>query len=66
MHEVQLYAGGKVEAVVYGHEEKPEGVPREEYVARMNRGIREACERGLEKGYVRDVLRRWIPEEEGK
>ncbi|KAL1862491.1 hypothetical protein Daus18300_008588 [Diaporthe australafricana] len=36
--------------------------PRDEYVARMNRGIEEAvAEWGLPGGYVRDVMRRYIP-----
>lgn len=36
--------------------------PRAEYVVRMNAGIREAgAEWGLPRGYVRDVMRRYIP-----
>lgn len=36
--------------------------PRDEYVVRMNAGIREAgAEWGLPRGYVRDVMRRYIP-----
>lgn len=36
--------------------------PRAEYVVRMNKGIREAgAEWGLPRGYVRDVMRRYIP-----
>lgn len=36
--------------------------PRAEYVVRMNKGIREAgAEWGLPRGYVRDVMRLYIP-----
>jgi hypothetical protein len=37
-------------------------VPREEYVYRMNQGIRDALERGVPDDYVRDVMRKYIPE----
>ncbi|KAJ4337769.1 hypothetical protein N0V95_008248 [Ascochyta clinopodiicola] len=36
--------------------------PREEYVYRMNQGIRDAVERGVPEEYVRDVMRKFIPE----
>ena len=36
-------------------------VPREEYVYRMNRGIRDALALGVPEGYVRDVMRKYIP-----
>ncbi|KAL1605955.1 hypothetical protein SLS59_003078 [Nothophoma quercina] len=36
--------------------------PREEYVYRMNQGIRDALERGVPESYVRDVMRKFIPE----
>lgn len=40
--------------------------PRAEYVMRMNTGIREAgAEWGLPRGYVRDVMRRYIPSDDG-
>lgn len=39
--------------------------PRAEYVVRMNTGIREAgAEWGLPRGYVRDVMRRYIPSDD--
>ncbi|KAF3043624.1 hypothetical protein E8E12_000779 [Didymella heteroderae] len=37
-------------------------VPRDEYVYRMNQGIRDALERGVPAEYVRDVMRKFIPE----
>lgn len=40
--------------------------PREEYIHRMNMGIRDALEAGMPRDYVDGVLRRWIPEEEGE
>lgn len=36
--------------------------PRYEYVYRMNQGIRDAIERGVPEEYVRDVMRKFIPE----
>lgn len=36
--------------------------PRDEYVYRMNQGIRDAIERGVPEEYVRDVMRKFIPE----
>ncbi|KAI1272312.1 hypothetical protein F5Y07DRAFT_304703 [Xylaria sp. FL0933] len=35
--------------------------PKEEYIDRMNRGIKEASERGLFPMYVKSVIRRYIP-----
>lgn len=37
------------------------GKPKNEYVGRMNLGIREAVEKGLPVAYVNDILREWIP-----
>ncbi|KAF3052874.1 hypothetical protein E8E11_010775 [Didymella keratinophila] len=37
-------------------------VPRDEYVYRMNQGIRDALERGVPEEYVQDVMRKFIPE----
>ncbi|KAJ4399817.1 hypothetical protein N0V91_009181 [Didymella pomorum] len=37
-------------------------VPRDEYVYRMNQGIRDALERGMPEEYVQDVMRKFIPE----
>ncbi|KAF2485148.1 hypothetical protein BDY17DRAFT_308595 [Neohortaea acidophila] len=36
--------------------------PRKEYVVRMNKGICDAVEQGVPEGYVRGVLRGFIPE----
>lgn len=36
--------------------------PRDEYVYRMNQGIRDAVKRGVPEEYVRDVMRKFIPE----
>lgn len=43
-------------------------VPREEYVYRMNQGIRDAVRMGVPEEYVREVMRKYIPEgdEEGE
>ncbi|KAK3330673.1 hypothetical protein B0H66DRAFT_71653 [Apodospora peruviana] len=38
-------------------------LPRAEYVYRMNMGIGDALRKGVPRGYVDKVLRRWIPEE---
>ncbi|KAH7121189.1 hypothetical protein B0J11DRAFT_533640 [Dendryphion nanum] len=40
--------------------------PREEYIYRMNRGIADAGERGVPTGYVKDILRTFIPEQSGE
>ncbi|KAH4125087.1 gamma-glutamylcyclotransferase [Parastagonospora nodorum] len=40
------------------------GVPRAEYVYRMNRGIEDAVECGVPGGYVEGVVREFIPEDE--
>jgi gamma-glutamylcyclotransferase len=36
--------------------------PKEEYVYRMNMGIRDAVKEGVPEGYVREVMRKFIPE----
>jgi gamma-glutamylcyclotransferase len=38
--------------------------PRDEYVYRMNQGIADAVKLGVPEGYVRDVMRKYIPAEE--
>lgn len=38
--------------------------PREEYVYRMNRGIEDALRMGVPEGYVREVMRGFIPADE--
>ncbi|KAL2175541.1 uncharacterized protein P884DRAFT_262340 [Thermothelomyces heterothallicus CBS 202.75] len=40
--------------------------PRDEYVHRMNAGIRDALDEGVPAAYVRRVLRRYIPPAEGE
>ncbi|KAG6364572.1 hypothetical protein INS49_006174 [Diaporthe citri] len=52
-----------VQALVYVDRARVSpSAPRAEYVVRMNAGIREAgAEWGLRAGYVRDVMRRYIP-----
>ena len=57
--------GEIVNALVYVDEKRlGEGVCKEEYVARMNRGIRDAVGKGMEREYVEKVLRRFVREEE--
>ena len=41
-----------------------EGVSKEEYVYRMNCGIKDAVKEGVPKEYIEQVLRKWIPEDE--
>lgn len=59
---------GTVEALVYVDQKRTgPGDPREEYVARINRGIHEASEQfALPAWYVNKVLRPFIPEGEWK
>ncbi|TVY22041.1 hypothetical protein LARI1_G000073 [Lachnellula arida] len=40
------------------------GVCREEYVGRMNRGVRDAVGKGMSASYVEKYLRPWVREEE--
>lgn len=70
----QLESGGvggssstvMVQALVYVDRARVKpSAPRAEYVVRMNAGIREAgAEWGLPRGYVRDVMRRYIPSDD--
>ncbi|EYE97663.1 gamma-glutamylcyclotransferase family protein, partial [Aspergillus ruber CBS 135680] len=54
--------GGKEIVLVYVDEKRVRmGPPKEEYVGRMNRAIREAEELGVDRVWVRDVMRRFIP-----
>ncbi|KAG9191872.1 hypothetical protein G6011_10606 [Alternaria panax] len=39
--------------------------PRAEYIYRMNQGIADAVKLGVPEGYVRDVVRKYIPAEQG-
>ncbi|KAF1960592.1 hypothetical protein CC80DRAFT_488891 [Byssothecium circinans] len=43
-----------------------EDEPKEEYVYRMNRGIEDAIKVGVPVKYVDEVMRKFIPKEEGK
>jgi hypothetical protein len=64
--DVELVVPGKeakerVKALVYVDEVRiGTGVCKEEYVARMNRGIRDAVEKGMPGSYVEGVLRKWV------
>jgi gamma-glutamylcyclotransferase len=40
--------------------------PKEEYVYRMNMGIKDAIKEGVPQGYVEEVMRKFIPEMEGE
>ncbi|KAL9595037.1 MAG: hypothetical protein Q9219_006687 [cf. Caloplaca sp. 3 TL-2023] len=39
-----------------------DGIPRDEYVERINMGIVDAMDTGIPRGYIDDVLRRYIPD----
>jgi gamma-glutamylcyclotransferase len=50
-----------VKALVYVDETRlEEGICKEEYVGRMNRGIRDAVGKGMETKYVEGVIRRFV------
>lgn len=54
-----------VKALVYVDEiRKGTGTCKEEYMGRMNRGIRDAVEKGIPGWYVEGVLRKWVRDEE--
>ncbi|KAK4501161.1 hypothetical protein PRZ48_006967 [Zasmidium cellare] len=53
----------EVEALVYIDDKHLQpGQPKGQYVYRMNQSISDAIKRGMPEGYVRDVLRAFIPE----
>jgi len=53
-----------VKALVYVDVARPgEGVCKEEYVGRMNRGIRDAVQKGMPESYVEKVIRPFVREE---
>ncbi|KAM0718725.1 hypothetical protein Q7P37_005796 [Cladosporium fusiforme] len=55
----------RVEMLVYINREMiGPSDPKQEYIYRMNMGIRDAVKEGVPKGYVRDVMRKFIPEGE--
>lgn len=43
-----------------------EGVPKEEYVGRMNAAVKDALMLGVPREYVDEVIRRFVPDDEGK
>lgn len=54
----------KVDMLVYINRLQVEpSEPKEEYVYRMNMGIKDAIEEGVPKKYVEKVMRRFIPDE---
>ena len=54
---------GKKKMLVYVDRSRvTEDEPKEEYVYRMNRGIEDAVARGVPEKYVKDVMRKFIPE----
>ncbi|KKK19841.1 hypothetical protein ARAM_004946 [Aspergillus rambellii] len=54
--------GGEVKVLVYVDEERVEmGSPKDEYVPRMNRAIREAVELGFPGDWAEEVMRPFIP-----
>ena len=56
-----------VQGLVYIDEKRvEEGEPWEEYIHRMNMGIKDAAARGLPRWYIDKYLRRYIPAEEGE
>ena len=56
---------GMVKALVYVDERRRgTGVCKEEYVGRMNRGIRDAVDKGMPRSYVENVLRKWVRDED--
>jgi len=64
---VELLApnSGTVDALVYIDVARPGvGTCREEYVARMNRGIQDAVGKGMPMEYVETVMRKWVREAE--
>lgn len=55
--------GQEVPVLVYVDEEHVcDDSPTKEYIARMNRGIREAEELGLPREWVKGVMRRYVPD----
>lgn len=57
--------GETVKALVYVDEKRlGEGVCKEEYVARINRGVRDAVWKGMSKEYVEMYIKPFVREEE--
>ncbi|KAI5366573.1 putative gamma-glutamyl cyclotransferase, gamma-glutamylcyclotransferase [Septoria linicola] len=56
---------GKEDMLVYiNRDNVRKGEIKHEYIYRMNQGIKDAINEGLAEEYVKQVLRKWIPEEE--
>lgn len=61
-HEFRVGRGEWVPSLVYVDELRVRpSPPRTEYIGRMNRAIRESEALGLDKGWVEEVMRRFIP-----
>ncbi|KAK4552289.1 hypothetical protein LTR86_010459 [Recurvomyces mirabilis] len=55
----------KVDMLVYiNRKQISEAEPKEEYIYRINMGIKDAVKEGMPEEYVRQVMRRFIPEDE--
>lgn len=55
----------KVDMLVYiNRDGTDESDPKKEYIYRMNMGIKDALREGMPKEYVKQVLRKYIPERE--
>jgi gamma-glutamylcyclotransferase len=50
-----------VKAIVYMDKREKEGVPKEEYIKRMNYAIADALVEGVPNEYIQTYLRRFIP-----
>jgi gamma-glutamylcyclotransferase len=61
---MRVEGDGGVKALVYVDLKRTgEGVCKEEYVGRMNRGIRDAVAKGMPESYVERVMRPFVREE---
>jgi hypothetical protein len=61
-HRLKTESGGQVPVLVYVDEERVMvSPPKTEYIARMNRAIRESVALGLSEKWVEEVMRRFIP-----
>ena len=50
-----------VNAIVYIDKRNKEGVPKEEYIKRMNYAIADALAEGIPNEYIETYLRRFVP-----
>lgn len=53
---------GTLSALVYMDPRQAEGEPMEEYVGRMNEGIKDALKLGMDGKWIEEVIRKFIPE----